>query len=74
MADGKLDEVENLRRTFQQTMKDRFIAVVEDALPGREVIGYMSQVHAQPDVAVELFLLSPAAEALLGEHELEATE
>ena len=70
MDDGKADEVERLRRTFQHTMRERFIGVVEEALPDREVIGYMSQVHSSPHVAVELFLLAPADPPLLGEHEL----
>jgi uncharacterized protein YbcI len=72
MDDGKAEEVERLRRTFQRTMRDRFVKVVEDALPSREVIGYMSEIHSRPHVAVELFLLAPAEEPLLGEHELEA--
>ena len=69
MADGKFDEVENLRRSFQATMKERFVSVVEAAIE-REVIGYMSQIHSEPDVAVELFLLEPSGEKLNGEHEL----
>jgi len=70
MNDGKQEDVERLRRTFQRTMRDRFTQVVEVALPDREVIGYMSEIHSQPHVAVELFLLAPADPPLLGEHEL----
>jgi uncharacterized protein YbcI len=69
MADGKWREVEDTRRSFQRTMRKRFIAVVEAAL-GRRVIGYMSQVNADPEVAVELFLLAPAGEPIHGAHEL----
>ena len=68
MADGKTDEVERIRRSFQKTMKERFVDVVEGTLD-RKVIGYMSQVNADPDVAVELFLLEPHPEKLIGEHE-----
>ena len=70
MDDGKSEEVERLRRTFQRTMRERFIEVVENALPDRDVIGYMSEIHSRPHVAVELFLLAPADEPLLGQHEL----
>jgi uncharacterized protein YbcI len=70
MADGKMREVEDTRRSFQRTMGARFIAVVESALD-RRVIGYMSQVNADPEVAVELFMLAPAAEPIHGAHELE---
>lgn len=67
IADGKLDEVEGIRRSFQKTMKGRFVDVVESTL-GREVIGYMSQINTDPDVAIELFLLEPHHEKLIGEH------
>ena len=66
MADGKGDEVERIRRSFQRTMEQRFIHVVEGTLQ-RNVIGYMSQVHAGPDVAVELFMLEPGDDKLVGE-------
>jgi uncharacterized protein YbcI len=69
MADGKRDDVERIRRSFQATMKDRFTEVVESTLR-RSVIGYMSQIHADPDVAVELFLLEPCGEKVIGEHVL----
>jgi uncharacterized protein YbcI len=68
MADGKTEEVERLRRSFQATMKDRFIEVIESTLD-RGVIGYMSQINADPDVAIELFLLEPHEVKLIGEDE-----
>ena len=68
VADGKIDEVERIRRSFQKTMKERFIEVIESTLD-RKVLGYMSQINADPDIAIELFLLEPHAEKLLGEHE-----
>jgi uncharacterized protein YbcI len=67
MADGKFSEVEHLRRSFQRTMKDRFTAVVEQALD-RKVIVYMSQIHSDPDVALEFFLLDPSGESLAAAH------
>ena len=68
MDDGKADEVERIRRSFQRTMEDRFVEVIETTL-SRKVIGYMSQINADPDVAIELFLLEPHGEELMGKHE-----
>jgi uncharacterized protein YbcI len=67
MKDGKFTEVENLRRSFQKTMSERFTAVVETAID-REVIVYMSQIHSDPDVALEFFLLDPSGESLAADH------
>jgi uncharacterized protein YbcI len=66
IRDGKSEDVEYIRRSFQRTMKSQFIEVVEDAT-GRNVIAYMSQVHADPDMAVELFVLEAADQRLIGE-------
>jgi uncharacterized protein YbcI len=67
MNDGKFAEVENLRRSFQRTMSERFTTVVEAAFD-REVIVYMSQIHSDPDVALEFFLLDPSGESLAAAH------
>jgi uncharacterized protein YbcI len=50
-----------MRRSFQQAMEAEFRQVVEDAT-GREVIAYMSSIHVDPDLAVEVFVLEPVAE------------
>lgn len=55
---GEKGAVEAFRRTFQSAMEPQFTEVVENAT-GRKVDAYMSQVHVDPDVAVELFLLAP---------------
>jgi uncharacterized protein YbcI len=55
---GKGQAVESFRRTFQETMEEQFTAVVEEAI-GRKVRACMGQVHVNPDVAVELFMLEP---------------
>lgn len=55
---GEKNAVEAFRRTFQSTMETQFTEVVEQAT-GRQVSAYMSQVHVDPDVAIELFLLAP---------------
>ncbi len=56
--DGKSDAVYTIRRSFQQAMEEQFTEVVEQAT-GRKVIAYMSQIHANPDLAVEIFVLEP---------------
>jgi uncharacterized protein YbcI len=68
--DGRGEDVEKIRRSFQQAMEARFTGLVEEAT-GRTVIAYMSQVHIDPDMAVELFVLEPAVDGLLGRHEEE---
>ena len=55
---GRAAAVHDMRTSFQAAMRDQFTAVVESAL-GRSVRAYLSQVHTDPDVAVELFLLEP---------------
>ena len=64
---GEDAEVERVRRTFQVAMKDRFVGVIEDATD-RKVVSYMSQVSATQRVSVEIFLLEPQEEKLMGEH------
>jgi uncharacterized protein YbcI len=56
---GKVEPVHEMRRSFQSAMEEDFRAVVEEAT-GRKVIAYMSQIHTDPDLAVELFVLEPA--------------
>lgn len=55
---GRGEAVRDLRREFQAAMREQFIGVVEERLH-RTVVGYMSQVHTDPNVAVELFMLEP---------------
>jgi uncharacterized protein YbcI len=57
---GEVESVYQMRRSFQQAMEEEFRRIVEDAT-GREVIAYMSSIHVDPDLAVELFVLEPAA-------------
>lgn len=57
---GEVDSVYQMRRSFQQAMEDEFRRVVEEAT-GRKVIAYMSSIHVDPDLAVELFVLEPLA-------------
>jgi uncharacterized protein YbcI len=68
--EGDAGAVHDIRRSFQAAMERQFTSVVEEATE-RKVIAYLSQIHTDPDVAVEIFLLEPTGEPLLDEHELE---
>jgi len=70
IEEGRSEAVHEIRRSFQSAMEERFTAVVEKAI-GRKVIAYMSQVHSDPDVALEVFMLEPGPETVAEEHELE---
>jgi uncharacterized protein YbcI len=60
IARDEATAVEAFRRRFQTAMEAQFTEVIERAT-GREVRAYMSQVHVDPNFAVELFLLNPEA-------------
>ena len=68
--DGKAHDVERIRRSFERTMERQFTGLIE-AETGRAVVAYMSQVHADPDLAVELFVLEPVSERVEHEQELD---
>jgi uncharacterized protein YbcI len=55
---GRVEEVRNMRAAFQHEMRDQFTGSVERAL-GRRVIGFISEIHVDPDMAIELFFLAP---------------
>jgi uncharacterized protein YbcI len=58
---GEVESVYQMRRSFQQAMEDEFRQIVESAT-GRKVIAYMSSIHVDPELAVELFVLEPVEE------------
>ncbi len=58
LASGETEAVEAFRHTFQTVMEGQFTEIVESAT-GRRVRAYMSQVHVDPAIAVELFMLTP---------------
>jgi uncharacterized protein YbcI len=62
IRDGKDRAVVEMRRTFQQTMREDLAAAVE-RLTERKVIAFMSDSHLDPDYSVELFVLAPEASA-----------
>jgi uncharacterized protein YbcI len=58
---GESDAVLNLRRLWQKIMRTSCSRDVEE-LTGRKVIGFMSDNHIDPDIAVEVFILEPIRE------------
>ena len=57
---GRFEQVRQTRLEFQMLMRDRFSEAVEQAT-GRRVIAFFSQVHNDPDISVEGFVLEPQA-------------
>ena len=67
---GRDEVVRDLRHNFQLAMQEQFTEVVETRL-NRHVVAYLSQVHTEPDIAVELFMLEPTASPADAEYTLE---
>jgi uncharacterized protein YbcI len=55
---GDREVVKVTRQAFQMAMRAPFSDAVEAVL-GRKVIAFMSQVHFDPDYAAEVFVLEP---------------
>ena len=60
IAEGAFVQVRETRTMFQDWMRPHFTEIVEGAT-GRRVEAFFSQVTHDPDMAVEVFLLGPAA-------------
>jgi uncharacterized protein YbcI len=58
---GRSEAVRETRNIFQDAMGPKFREAVEE-VTGRTVIGFMSQVHFDPDMAAEVFVLEPQGE------------
>ena len=58
---GENAAVLDLLKRWQHVMEADISREVEE-LTGRKVIGFMSDNHIDPDLAVEVFILEPAAE------------
>ena len=69
LAGGRGSSVIQQRMEFQELMRERFTAVIEQAT-GRRVIGFMSGNQQQPDMMCEVFILAPTD--LVDEHEFAA--
>lgn len=59
---GRRDEVRSMRSAFQQEMGGEFTEVIE-RLTGRRVLSFLSDIHVDPDMAVEIFFLAPEGAA-----------
>ena len=59
---GRTDEVRNMRLAFQREFQDQFMGAVQE-LTGRRVEAFISEVHTDPDLAIEIFLLEEEAAA-----------
>jgi uncharacterized protein YbcI len=55
---GRGSAVIQQRMEFQEMMRGRFEAVIEEAT-GRRVIGFMSGNQQEPDIMCEVFILAP---------------
>lgn len=56
---GEQDTVKITRLAFQRAMKDKFTDAVQEVM-GRKVIAFLSQVHIDPDISAETFILEPS--------------
>jgi uncharacterized protein YbcI len=65
IAEGAFVQVRETRTMFQDWMRPHFTEIVEGAT-GRKVAAFFSQVTHDPDMAVELFVLEPPANVLVG--------
>jgi uncharacterized protein YbcI len=55
---GREAEVRSMRTAFQRELEHEFVGAVE-RLTGREVQAFISDIHAQTNMAIELFVLAP---------------
>ena len=62
LRDGRGEAVIAQRMAFQEAMHEKFNEVIKSRT-GREVVGFMSGSHQQPDLHSELFILEPEAES-----------
>jgi len=53
---GEVAAVRETRLAFQRAMETRFVGAVEEIM-ARKVRAFMSQVHVDPDISCEIFVL-----------------
>jgi uncharacterized protein YbcI len=58
VAAGEGHAVLDLRRKFQEAMRDDLVQIVEESLD-RKVVAFMSENHIDPDLSAEVFILEP---------------
>ena len=56
MNGGESERVLEMRRDFQRMMKNRYSKMIEE-LTGRKVLAFLSQVHVEPDLTIQMFLM-----------------
>ena len=62
---GEADGVADIRRRFQQAVEQEFRSVVEEAT-GSEVRAFISDVHLEANVSIEIFLLGDIKQNMTG--------
>src|SRR6059058_2586109 len=62
-AAGEGQSVIDTRRLWQQVMREEMSETVEE-LTGRRVVGFLSDNHIDPDLAVEVFVLERVEQAV----------
>lgn len=62
VAAGEQAAVLDIRKRWQNIMRTEMSKKIEE-LTGRKVAGFMSDSHIDPDLAVEVFVLEPIADA-----------
>ena len=60
---GEIEAVKNTRLAFQRAMETRFVEAIETAT-GRKVRAFLSQIHIDPDISCEIFVLEPDGDRL----------
>ena len=55
---GRGNHVQSTRLAFQDLMREEFVGVVE-RVTGRTVRAFMSSIHVDPEIAMEVFLFEP---------------
>ena len=58
LENGDAQRVMDTRQEFQRLMRDDLVALVESQVQ-RKVVAFLSANHAEPDLAVETFILAP---------------
>ena len=58
---GRGDAVTRQRQEFQAAVREEFVDTVEEIV-GRRVVAFMSNVHMDPDLNVEIFMLDRAGD------------
>jgi uncharacterized protein YbcI len=62
VRNGRTEKVLDIRKEFQDAMREDCVAKVQD-ITGRRVVAMMSANHIDPDLAAELFVLDGAPQA-----------